>query len=125
MQAFQALSSLKWKSRCRKLLAEALEQQRRLAAREEGTSGGAGAGASDSNGGAAAANGAAGAAAAARPAAEDGHGSEGLCVVCFARESNTVFPACGHMCVCVACAPALARCPICRARGACIRVYRT
>lgn len=101
-------------------MAEAREQQRRLAA--AAASGGR---AGDAGGGAAA-NGAPPNGAASNGAhAEEGHAGEGLCVVCFAHECDTVFPACGHMCACSACAPALARCPICRARGSCIRVYRT
>ena len=58
--------------------------------------------------------------------AEDGEGggmADGLCVVCFDRPPNVVFPACGHMCACAACGDGLARCPICRSRGRPIRVF--
>jgi len=97
--------------RRRKLLAEA-EQQRRAMAAAAGAGGGGGGAAAPANGHAAG-------------AADEGAAGEGMCVVCFARPCDTVFPACGHMCACGGCAPALARCPICRARGGCIRVYRT
>jgi hypothetical protein len=106
-------------ARRRKLLAEA-EQQRRAtaaAAAAAGGGGGGGAGGAPANGHAAGA--------ADEGAAGEGAAGEGMCVVCFAQPCDTVFPACGHMCACGGCAPALARCPICRARGGCIRVYRT
>lgn len=56
----------------------------------------------------------------------DGGGRpSGLCVVCLERETDTVFPACGHMCACSRCSAALRRCPICRSSGRPIRVYAT
>lgn len=73
----------------------------------------------------AAANGAAGVQGSPDGTPDEAERGEGLCVVCFTCECNTVFQACGHMCACSGCAPALSRCPICRARGSCIRVYRT
>lgn len=48
-----------------------------------------------------------------------------LCSVCIDREADTVFQACGHMCVCEHCAINLVRCPLCRARSRTIRVFRT
>jgi E3 ubiquitin-protein ligase MUL1 len=50
-------------------------------------------------------------------------GGRGLCVVCLERPSDTVFPSCGHMCACSSCSGGLRRCPICRSRGAPIRVF--
>lgn len=50
---------------------------------------------------------------------------DGMCVICMQRNSNTVFPACGHMCTCTGCACSLNRCPISRSRGRSIRVYRS
>ena len=50
---------------------------------------------------------------------------EHTCAVCMDRQPNTVFPACGHMCVCVRCAIGLTSCPICRRRSSAIRIYRT
>ena len=50
---------------------------------------------------------------------------EHTCAVCMDREPNTVFPACGHMCVCVHCAIGLNSCPICRRRSKAIRIFRT
>ena len=47
-----------------------------------------------------------------------------LCSVCIDREADTVFQACGHMCVCEHCAINLVRCPLCRARSRTIRVFR-
>jgi hypothetical protein len=47
-----------------------------------------------------------------------------LCSVCIDREADTVFQACGHMCVCEHCAINLVRCPLCRARSQTIRVFR-
>jgi hypothetical protein len=47
------------------------------------------------------------------------------CVVCLAASSSHVYVRCGHLCCCAQCAASLDRCPICRARGASIRVYRT
>lgn len=52
----------------------------------------------------------------------EGVGREGVCVICFERRPETVFP-CGHMCACFNCSNSLRRCPICRTRGAPIRVY--
>jgi E3 ubiquitin-protein ligase MUL1 len=50
-------------------------------------------------------------------------GGRGLCVICLERPSDTVFPSCGHMCACSSCSGGLRRCPICRSRGAPIRVF--
>lgn len=47
------------------------------------------------------------------------------CVVCWTNECNTVFPQCGHMCVCVGCSGGLDRCPMCRVAGHAIRVFET
>jgi hypothetical protein len=40
----------------------------------------------------------------------------GDCVVCLERDKRCVFDACGHLCVCNACAACIDdfRCPICR-----------
>jgi len=54
--------------------------------------------------------------------------SVGMCVVCFERDSEMVYPNCGHLCACATCGrmgTAMARCPICRSRGSPIRVFRT
>lgn len=45
------------------------------------------------------------------------------CVVCFSREPNMVFPACGHLYTCSACSSNLTRCPMCRTHGRAIRVF--
>lgn len=55
--------------------------------------------------------------------AAEGGARPSLCVVCLERPCATVFPACGHMCACSRCSHGLRRCPICRSRGAPIRVY--
>lgn len=53
-------------------------------------------------------------------------GRRGTCVVCLNRESQMVFPSCGHLCVCNQCAgTGLDRCPVCRGRGRPIRVFVT
>lgn len=52
----------------------------------------------------------------------------GLCVICLQRNSQFVFPGCGHLCVCHSCnrsGNGLTKCPICRSRGKPIRVYVT
>ena len=57
----------------------------------------------------------------------------GMCVVCWDRPSDMVFPECGHLCVCRVCvqegagsgaASASVRCPICRTGGRPIRVFQ-
>lgn len=53
----------------------------------------------------------------------------GVCVACLERDSDMVFPSCGHLCVCRQCAVAasarLNRCPICREYGKPIQVFLT
>ncbi|KAF8057281.1 SP1 [Scenedesmus sp. PABB004] len=51
----------------------------------------------------------------------------GVCVVCLSAPSEMVYTRCGHMCCCGRCATALAakRCPVCRAEGPAIKVFRT
>lgn len=49
--------------------------------------------------------------------------ARGVCVICFDRRPDEVFPGCGHLCVCHQCGAGLQRCPICRTRGRPIRVY--
>lgn len=56
---------------------------------------------------------------------EDGIREHDLCSVCIDREADSVFQACGHLCVCEHCALNLVRCPLCRARSRTIRVFRT
>ncbi|KAF6256476.1 hypothetical protein COO60DRAFT_1529374 [Scenedesmus sp. NREL 46B-D3] len=69
------------------------------------------------------------AAAAGLDAAESGLGGRdsGMCVVCLSAPSEMVYVRCGHMCCCVACSQALGarRCPVCRAEGNVIKVFRT
>jgi hypothetical protein len=48
----------------------------------------------------------------------------GTCVVCIDHPVEVVFASCGHMCCCEKCGLTLTRCPICRLRGAPIKVYR-
>lgn len=60
---------------------------------------------------------------AAEGAEDDGGIARGLCVICFDRQPDVVFPACGHMCACARCGGGLQRCPICRSRGRPIRVF--
>jgi E3 ubiquitin-protein ligase MUL1 len=59
----------------------------------------------------------------------EGEGGEAqgrrTCVVCWTNECNTVFPQCGHMCVCIGCSGGLDRCPMCRVAGHAIRVFET
>jgi E3 Ubiquitin ligase/Zinc finger, C3HC4 type (RING finger) len=54
---------------------------------------------------------------------------KGVCVACLERDSDMVFPGCGHLCVCRQCAAAgsnrLNRCPICRVYGKPIQVFLT
>ncbi|CAM5095569.1 unnamed protein product [Natator depressus] len=40
---------------------------------------------------------------------------ERMCKVCMDKDVSVVFVPCGHLVVCVECAPSLRRCPICRA----------
>jgi hypothetical protein len=51
----------------------------------------------------------------------------GVCVVCLSAPSEMVYVRCGHMCCCVRCSQALGakRCPVCRAEGNVIKVFRT
>lgn len=59
---------------------------------------------------------------------QGGDARSGTCVVCLERESELVYPQCGHLCVCSLCGgagPGLGRCPICRSRGPPIKVFRT
>lgn len=49
---------------------------------------------------------------------------QNLCTVCIDKESDTVFQACGHLCVCEQCALSLVRCPLCRTRSRTLRVFR-
>jgi hypothetical protein len=50
--------------------------------------------------------------------------SDGQCVVCYDRPQSCVFPRCGHLACCAACAARLSACPVCRAPGTATRVYR-
>ena len=50
--------------------------------------------------------------------------TEELCVVCLAKPYDTVFPRCGHLCVCQGCAFRMGRCPICRTASRPIRTFR-
>jgi sacsin len=45
------------------------------------------------------------------------------CRVCFSRDVDHAFVACGHM-YCSACMPSLQRCPVCRKGSQKIRLYR-
>jgi len=36
------------------------------------------------------------------------------CCICFAKEKNTLFVPCGHLCSCDECAKNLSKCPVCR-----------
>eukprot|EP00882_Tetradesmus_deserticola_P006156 GHRQ01006481.1.p2 GENE.GHRQ01006481.1~~GHRQ01006481.1.p2 ORF type:complete len:164 (+),score=61.46 GHRQ01006481.1:864-1355(+) len=72
------------------------------------------------------------AAAAGLDAAEAGMGGSssrdsGMCVVCLSAPSEMVYVRCGHMCCCARCSQALGakRCPVCRAEGNVIKVFRT
>ncbi|WIA21940.1 hypothetical protein OEZ85_004306 [Tetradesmus obliquus] len=51
----------------------------------------------------------------------------GVCVVCLSAPSEMVYVRCGHMCCCLRCSQALGakRCPVCRAEGNVIKVFRT
>jgi hypothetical protein len=71
-------------------------------------------------------------AAAGLDAAEAGLGGSssrdaGVCVVCLSAPSEMVYVRCGHMCCCVRCSQVLGakRCPVCRAEGSVIKVFRT
>ena len=56
--------------------------------------------------------------------ANGGDKHQDLCTVCIDKESDTVFQACGHLCVCEQCAMNLVRCPLCRTRSKTLRVFR-
>eukprot|EP00884_Botryococcus_braunii_P022487 jgi/Botrbrau1/8922/Bobra.0148s0035.1 len=45
------------------------------------------------------------------------------CVVCWAAECDTMFPACRHICSCQSCGHRLQKCPVCSKRGKPFRVY--
>ncbi len=52
----------------------------------------------------------------------------GVCIVCLERDSDMIFPECGHLCLCRPCVAScgqLDRCPICRERGRPRQVYLT
>jgi E3 ubiquitin-protein ligase MUL1 len=51
----------------------------------------------------------------------------GVCLVCLSAPSEMVYVRCGHMCCCMRCSQALSakRCPVCRAEGNVIKVFRT
>jgi hypothetical protein len=57
-------------------------------------------------------------------AAADGGEGDGQCVVCYDRPQSCVFPGCGHLACCAACAARLTACPVCRKPGTATRVYR-
>ena len=46
-----------------------------------------------------------------------------LCAICYESKPEAVFTACGHMCLCCACASKVDRCPLCRIKSNAIRVY--
>ena len=48
--------------------------------------------------------------------------NETLCVICLEHERKMVF-GCGHCCVCEKCSPNLDKCPLCRSKGKCFKIY--
>lgn len=105
--------------RMRQRIEKALRERRAAAA----AAGGGGEAAAAAGQPAAAGLGGSGAAVAAEGAEDEGGIARGLCVICFDRQPDVVFPSCGHMCACAQCGSGLQRCPICRSRGRPIRVF--
>jgi hypothetical protein len=62
--------------------------------------------------------------------AEEGEGRQDrrldstTCSVCWERAANVVWVPCGHLCLCLHCAPGVEGCPICRSKGNGMRVYK-
>eukprot|EP00884_Botryococcus_braunii_P008976 jgi/Botrbrau1/1807/Bobra.146_1s0006.1 len=46
-----------------------------------------------------------------------------LCVVCWDRPCDTIFPDCRHVCACQSCSQWLVACPACTRAGTAIRIY--
>ena len=57
---------------------------------------------------------------------DDDPSAASTCVVCLDAPADWVWTACGHLCACGECAARTgAKCPVCRARGRALKVFRT